>query len=67
MVINHGLKYFDTGRDCGNDHLAKDCPIKPAETKNTILGIMGEIPHYGNFEIKWFRVIWEFSTYCGKI
>ena len=39
MVINHGLVYSGTAEGVDNDHLAKYCPNKPAETK-TSLGLV---------------------------
>lgn len=30
------------------------------DESKTILGIMGNVSHYGNFQIKHIHVIWEF-------
>ena len=51
--------------NCGNDHLAKDCPHKPAQTK-TSLGMIGVIPSPSSSETETetipLRVISERAT-----
>ena len=34
--------------------------LMATESSKTILGIVGKISHYGNFQIKHIHVIWEF-------
>ena len=42
-------------------------PKNVKEVQKSILGIMGEILHYGNFEIEEFCVLWDFPINYGKI